>query len=1297
MNFKISLSQKVLLGIGLLIALALGAILYISHTMVLASFARLEKQEIRTDVERTQRSIEGELENLSSTIEDWAQWDETRDFVLGQSPDYNTGNLSADAIANLNLNFMMFLDTSGRMFHISSVDINEAVFAEASPSLTDRILADKPLLDLKDPSDKKMGLIILPEEITLVAAMPISNSQGEGPVSGTLIIGRFLNDRLIKTLSEKTSLDISIAYNGGPAKTPDFIRADAELSKDNDIVIRIFDESKAAGFTNIYDIDGDKYITLKVNVPREIYNSGHRAVHYFMAAITLTVIITLAILLLVMREIILRPINALTKNFINIGSSYGGNAKLYTERGDEIGSLARSFELVMKNLRKRGLDLNESEKRFEEVAESSGDWIWEIDTKGLYTYSSPVVEKLLGYEPGEIVGKKYFYDFFTHDQRESLKKAAFEIFARQEKFVGLVNPNIHKNGRIVILETHGTPIVDEQGNLCGYRGADRDITERKHVEERLLAVNELQKVLLPPAPIELKLNFITNAVVRIIDADFARVWVIKPGDRCDAGCTHAMVAEGPHICRFRDKCLHLMASSGRYTHTDGKVHRRVPFGCYKIGLIAAGREDRFLTNEAATDPHIHNHDWVKELGLVSFAGYRLTHTDGTPLGVLALFSKHPISPEEDAILEGIAHSTSMILHAAQAEEMIWEKSNMYQALFEQANDAIFLMDNENFIDCNKRTLEMFGVTREQIINHPPAHFSPEFQPDGQRSNEKAAEKIHAAYEGAPQSFEWTHTRPDGTPFDVEVSLNLIKIGGQPLLHAIVRDITDRKKAEDAVKDSEQRLTIVLNSILTGVVTIDAETHNIVDANPLAVKLIGLPKEEIVGKVCHRFICPAEEGKCPISDLGQKIDLSERVLIRADGGRIPIIKTITPMSWQGRSYFIESFVDITERKKAEDELRKNEEFTRRVLESSSDCIKVLDLEGRLLSMSGGGQKLLEIDDITPYLNASFIDYWKGKEREDCIEAIEKAKQGDTGIFYGYFETAKGTPKSWEIIITPIKDTDGNINRLLAVSRDITERKKAEEAIDNLNKDLKSTVTLLTQSNRQLREFAYSAAHDLKTPLRGISTLAQWLVSDYQDKFDEEGRQKIGLLIKRTNRMSKLVNAILHYSTITRERDKEYPVDLNTLVGRVLVEISPPPNIKITINKNLPVVVCRGTHLQQVYYNLLTNAVKFMDKPEGRITIDYIDKGDFWEFSVADNGPGIEPQHFERIFKLFQTLDDHDRTESSGAGLTITRKIVELYDGQIWLASELGQGSAFFFTLPKSLSVTNKEKLPLAASS
>jgi len=163
-------------------------------------------------------------------------------------------------------------------------------------------------------------------------------------------------------------------------------------------------------------------------------------------------------------------------------------APLWDEQGNIIGTIGCGRDITeekrLEEERKRAEEmLSQSEERFKQVAESAGDWIWEIDANGLYTYASQVVEKILGFKIEEIVGKKYFYDFFTPDVREELKKAAFEVFAKKEPFRNFINPNLHKNGNLVILKTSGSPIVDNNGTLLGYRGADTDITEQKQAEE----------------------------------------------------------------------------------------------------------------------------------------------------------------------------------------------------------------------------------------------------------------------------------------------------------------------------------------------------------------------------------------------------------------------------------------------------------------------------------------------------------------------------------------------------------------------------------------------------------------------------------------------------------------------------------------------------------------------------------------------------------------------------------------------------------------------------------------------
>lgn len=260
---------------------------------------------------------------------------------------------------------------------------------------------------------------------------------------------------------------------------------------------------------------------------------------------------------------------------------------------------------------------------------------------------------------------------------------------------------------------------------------------------------------------------------------------------------------------------------------------------------------------------------------------------------------------------------------------------------------------------------------------------------------------------------------------------------------------------------------------------------------------------------------------------------------------------------------------------------------------------------------------------------------------------------------------------------------SVRRCKELGREVTQRKKAEYAVEKLNKELESTVQELSRTNKELQDFIHIASHDLKTPLRGIGTLADWIATDYAEKFDEQGKEQVKLLTTRAEWTIRLIDSMLEYSDITRNRRNEKTVDLNTLLTEVIREISPPENIEMTIENQFPILLCEKAHLMQVFQNLLSNAIKYIDKPQGRVRIGCVEENGFWKFSVADNGPGIERPYFEKIFQILQTLSHRDEFESTGIGLTTAKKIVELYGGRIWLESKVGEGSTFFFTLPKPI--------------
>jgi two-component system, LuxR family, sensor kinase FixL len=220
------------------------------------------------------------------------------------------------------------------------------------------------------------------------------------------------------------------------------------------------------------------------------------------------------------------------------------------------------------------------------------------------------------------------------------------------------------------------------------------------------------------------------------------------------------------------------------------------------------------------------------------------------------------------------------------------------------------------------------------------------------------------------------------------------------------------------------------------------------------------------------------------------------------------------------------------------------------------------------------------------------------------------------------------------------------------------------------------------NKEFQDFVYIISHDLKAPLRAINALTEWIATDYADKFDDDGKEQLKMLTTRVNRMQNLLDGVLQYSRIGRVKEDPAPVDLNQLVREIIKSLNTPANFHVTVQGTLPVITFEPARIQQIFEHLLSNAVTFTDKPEGTVKVACTEEDGFWRFSVADNGPGIPEQHFEKIFRLFQTLQAKDQFESTGVGLTLAKKIVELNGGKIWLTSTVGQGSTFFFTLPKT---------------
>jgi PAS domain S-box-containing protein len=224
-------------------------------------------------------------------------------------------------------------------------------------------------------------------------------------------------------------------------------------------------------------------------------------------------------------------------------------------------------------------------------------------------------------------------------------------------------------------------------------------------------------------------------------------------------------------------------------------------------------------------------------------------------------------------------------------------------------------------------------------------------------------------------------------------------------------------------------------------------------------------------------------------------------------------------------------------------------------------------------------------------------------------------------------------------------------------------------------------VLERSNQELDQFAYVASHDLKAPLRGIANLSRWIEDDLKDVMSGETREQMRLLRGRVGRMEALINGILDYSRAGRVRGRPEPVDVGRLLADCVELLAPPSEASVEVASGMPTLHAERVPLQQVFLNLLGNALKHAGRAEVRVRVDASEAGAFWEFSVADDGPGIAPEYHERIWGLFQTLRTLDEQEGTGIGLSVVKKSVESRGGRAWLESTPGQGATFRFTWPK----------------
>jgi PAS domain S-box-containing protein len=400
----------------------------------------------------------------------------------------------------------------------------------------------------------------------------------------------------------------------------------------------------------------------------------------------------------------------------------------------------------------------------------------------------------------------------------------------------------------------------------------------------------------------------------------------------------------------------------------------------------------------------------------------------------------------------------------------------------------------------------------------------------------------------------------------------------------------------------------------------------------------------------------------------KIDILQRALNREKSARKIAEKILEDKS---RDLYFLSEELKTSNSKLENLLDEKSSQLQGVFENIIDSYLVMELSGDILKMNDAAIELFGYNSKEEKVNVNNLIY-----SEDTEYASESYNELTEKGFFSNFTTrilTKDKKVKWvQVNGSLIYDRQKNPIAAQGIIRDISVLKSLEQQKEKIRKELE-------KSNNELQEYAHIVSHDLKTPLRSIDALVSWIKMDNTGKLDEITTQNLELIEKTLETMENLISNVLEYSSAGAVLENVKDIDLNITFQDVLRLLFIPENVTVNVLNKLPIIKGDTTKFQQIFQNLVSNAIKFSDKENGIVDIDFIEKPSFYQFSVKDNGIGIEKKYHDKIFKIFHSLNKSK--ESTGIGLSIVKKVIELYEGSIWLESELNKGTTFYFTIKK----------------
>lgn len=610
------------------------------------------------------------------------------------------------------------------------------------------------------------------------------------------------------------------------------------------------------------------------------------------------------------------------------------------------------------------------------------------------------------------------------------------------------------------------------------------------------------------------------------------------------------------------------------------------------------------------------------------------------------------------------------------EALLSKTDSQLQGVFENIVDAYVIMDlMGNILKMNDAAVNLLGFDDTKVEFNLLEMAHPE-------EMERVAESFQSLMNnGTLTDFDVNIITQKKEKKLVHINASIIYDNGQPVAaQGIVRDITKAKEAEIQLIESENRLASLIANLDSGVLLED-EHRKIVLTNNKFCELFGITAspDQLKGADCSDA---AEQNKVlfkkpdlfvkrineilkdKLEVLGDELETTDGKILERD--YIPVYEKGT---YKGHLW---TYKDVTLRRKYRKSLEAQKQKYSSIIANMNLGLLEVDNDDKILMVNQSFTEMSGYEESELIGKIASKIFLKGTDYETFKQEHKKREKGKSNSYELKVTTKLGEDRHWLISGAPNYNLNGENTGSIGIHLDITDLKSLQLQKENLLKKLE-------KSNDELQEYAHIVSHDLKSPLRSIDALVNWIKEDNKEKLDDTSIQNFNLIETTLEKMEQLISDVLMYSSVGDESLEKQKVDLDALIKDLKNILFVPDHVTISILQPLPKIEGEKVKLQQLFQNLISNAIKFIDKDVGLVEIDVKDNGTHYQFSVKDNGIGIEEKFHEKIFKIFHSLNKSK--DSTGIGLSIVKKIVDLHQGQIWLESKPNIGTTFFFTLKK----------------